>query len=77
MIQEENLPKKELEIISFAASPHCPASFLTSFATTANPRPCLPTRAALMAAFKARRLVWSAMLVIRHHDFPGVLPPAR
>jgi hypothetical protein len=37
------------------------ASLLTSSATTANPRPCSPARAASMEAFKARRLVWSAM----------------
>jgi len=37
------------------------ASFLTSSATTAKPRPASPARAASMAAFKASRLVWSAM----------------
>ncbi len=37
------------------------ASFLTSSATTAKPRPASPARAASMAAFRARRLVWSAM----------------
>ena len=34
---------------------------LTSSATTANPRPCSPARAASIAAFRARRLVWAAM----------------
>ena len=33
------------------------ASFLTSSATTANPLPCSPARAASMAAFSARRFV--------------------
>ena len=33
----------------------------TSSATTAKPRPCSPARAASMAAFSARRLVWSAI----------------
>ncbi len=33
----------------------------TSSATTAKPRPSSPARAASIAAFKARRLVWSAM----------------
>jgi len=33
------------------------ASFLTSSATTAKPRPCSPARAASMAAFRASRLV--------------------
>jgi len=37
------------------------ASFRTSSATTAKPRPASPARAASMAAFKARRLVWSAI----------------
>ena len=40
------------------------ASFLTSSATTANPRPCSPARAASMAALSASRLVWSAMSLI-------------
>ena len=31
---------------------------LISAATTANPLPCSPARAASIAAFKARRLVW-------------------
>ena len=35
------------------------ASARTSSATTAKPRPCSPARAASMAAFRARRLVWS------------------
>ena len=34
------------------------ASFRTSAATTAKPRPWSPARAASMAAFRARRLVW-------------------
>ncbi len=37
------------------------ANFLTSSATTANPRPCSPARAASMAAFKANKLVWAAI----------------
>ena len=37
------------------------ASFLTSSATTAKPLPASPARAASIAAFKARRLVWSAI----------------
>ena len=37
------------------------ASVRTSSATTAKPLPCLPARAASMAAFRASRLVWSAM----------------
>ena len=36
------------------------ASWRTSSATTANPRPCSPARAASMAAFNASRLVWAA-----------------
>ena len=37
------------------------ASFLTSSATTAKPRPCSPALAASIAAFRARRLVWAAI----------------
>ena len=40
------------------------ASLRTSSATTANPRPASPARAASMAAFSARRLVWSAIWVM-------------
>src|SRR5471032_1623172 len=38
------------------------ARLRTSSATTAKPRPCSPARAASMAAFKASRLVCSAIL---------------
>ncbi|MNG23893.1 hypothetical protein D3C84_1085530 [compost metagenome] len=38
-----------------------PARERTSSATTANPRPCSPARAASMAALRASRLVCSAM----------------
>src|SRR4051812_38359543 len=40
------------------------ASLRTSSATTANPRPCSPARAASMAAFSASRFVCPAMPVI-------------
>src|SRR5438132_925828 len=39
--------------ISFVALRLCSASFRTSSATTANPRPASPARAASMAAFNA------------------------
>src|SRR3989440_734189 len=45
---------------SRAALELCSASRRTSSATTANPLPCLPARAASMAAFNASRLVMSA-----------------
>lgn len=51
----------KLEIFS-AASDERPASVRTSSATTANPRPCSPALAASIAAFKASRLVCSAIL---------------
>ena len=38
------------------------ASVRTSSATTANPLPCWPARAASIAAFKASKFVWSAIL---------------
>ncbi|MNY42444.1 hypothetical protein D3C86_1773330 [compost metagenome] len=47
--------------ISFAASALRLARFRTSPATTANPRPCSPARAASTAAFSARIFVWKAM----------------
>ena len=49
------------DLISLAASALRCASERTSLATTANPRPCSPARAASTAAFSARMLVWNAM----------------
>ncbi|MNY41504.1 hypothetical protein D3C86_1763240 [compost metagenome] len=48
-------------LISFAALALRLARLRTSPATTANPRPCSPARAASTAAFSARMLVWKAM----------------
>ncbi len=45
------------------------ASSLTSWATTAKPRPASPARAASMVAFSASRLVWEAMPEIRATTF--------
>ena len=56
--------------ISLAASTERSASFLTSSATTAKPRPASPARAASMAAFKARRFVWSAISSITSRILP-------
>jgi guanylate kinase len=44
--------------ICFAAPWLRSASFFTSEATTAKPRPCSPARAASIAAFSERRFVW-------------------
>ena len=52
-------------VISPAASPAFSARRRTSSATTANPRPCSPARAASMAALSASRLVCSAISVMR------------
>ena len=49
------------EVISPAAWLDRSASFRPSSATTANPMPCSPARAASMAAFKANRFVWLAI----------------
>ena len=48
-------------LISLAALALRCARLRTSVATTANPRPCSPARAASTAAFKARMFVWKAM----------------
>ena len=47
--------------VFLAASAARLARFFTSSATTANPAPASPARAASTAAFRARRLVWKAM----------------
>ena len=47
--------------ICFDAFCDSSASFLTSSATTAKPRPCSPARAASMAAFRASRFVCPEM----------------
>ena len=47
--------------ISFAAARLLSASLLTSVATTENPLPCSPARAASMAALSESRLVWLAI----------------
>src|SRR6266702_3409579 len=46
------------------------ASLRTSPATTANPRPASPARAASIAAFSARRLVWAAISLINSRISP-------
>jgi hypothetical protein len=46
-----------------------PAKFLTSWATTAKPRPASPARAASIVALSARRLICSAIDLIR---FTGI-----
>ena len=46
------------------------ARFLTSPATTANPLPASPARAASMVAFNASRLVWDAMSLMRATTSP-------
>ena len=48
-------------VISLAAARERSASLRTSSATTANPSPCSPARAASMAAFRASRFVWLAI----------------
>jgi len=48
----------------------CSASFLISSATTENPFPASPALAASIAAFKAKRLVCSAISPILLTMFP-------
>ena len=50
--------------ISSVAFAVCVASALTSWATTAKPRPASPARAASIVALSASRLVCSAIAVI-------------
>src|SRR3546814_2572511 len=59
-------------VVSFARS-------FTSSATTAKPRPAEPARAASIAAFRANRLVCSAMPVITETTSPilALLSPSR
>ena len=52
------------------------ASALTSLATTANPRPCSPARAASIVALSASRLVWLAMFWISVTTSPIFWVPA-
>ncbi len=47
--------------VFWAASADLMARFLTSSATTANPEPASPARAASTAAFRASRFVWKAI----------------
>src|SRR5882757_9282470 len=50
--------------MSFVALRECSANLRTSSATTANPRPASPARAASIAAFNASKLVCSVMSLI-------------
>src|ERR1700716_1002259 len=50
--------------ISSVAFAVCTASDFTSEATTANPLPASPARAASIVALSAKRLVWPALLRI-------------
>ena len=50
--------------ISSVAVPVRSARFRISSATTAKPRPCVPALAASIAAFKAKRFVWSVISAI-------------
>ena len=56
--------------VFFEASADFPARLRTSSATTANPFPAAPARAASTAAFKARILVWNAISSIVLMIFP-------
>ena len=57
-------------VVSRAASADFWARFLTSSATTANPFPAAPARAASMAALSASMFVWNAMSSIVFIIFP-------
>ena len=50
-----------ISLISLADAAEESARLLISSATTANPRPASPARAASMEALRDRRLVWAAM----------------
>jgi hypothetical protein len=55
------LASTESSFIWFAASALLVASFLTSLATTANPRPAAPALVASIAALRLRIFVWDAI----------------
>ena len=57
-------------VVLRAASPERVASARTSCATTANPRPASPARAASTAALSASRLVWNAISSITRTIWP-------
>ena len=57
-------------LMSSVASAVCRASSLISLATTANPLPAVPARAASMVAFSASRLVCAEMLVMVSVTWP-------
>src|SRR5690242_14641883 len=57
-------------LISPVAFAVCSASAFTSEATTANPLPASPARAASIVALSARRLVWPAMVLISSTTSP-------
>ena len=57
-------------LISPVAFAVCSASAFTSDATTANPRPASPARAASIVAFSASRLVCPAMVLISSTTSP-------
>ena len=60
--------------VSFAACAERCARLRTSSATTANPIPASPARAASTAAFNARMLVWNAISSIALMVFATLLP---
>ena len=56
--------------MSSVARAVCPARVFTSLATTENPRPASPARAASIVALSARRFVWSAIDRMRSTTSP-------
>ena len=60
---------RTVSAVSPAAAAATEASLRTSSATTANPRPCGPARAASIAAFRASMFVWLAIAFVCATNF--------
>ena len=59
--EQPSAPAGPMRSSSISSNRDCLARFRTSSATTANPAPCSPARAASIAALSASRFIWKAI----------------